>query len=774
MERGLLAFIIFLEVFLTNFFHVAIAQEIPELPKEIQEKILSNNKDTAKVHALHAACKIYIGTQKELTIVYAKQAENLSEEIGYVHGMAYSQYIEGYTYSLVSKFELAFKSYLEALKNFTETDDKTYIAKTCNELGIIYKNMGKYQEAIDIYDLALKNTEETGNTNFTINLLINTGVVYMKMSGYKEAASYLFRALQLSEEIKDFRQTALVHGNLGNLYMEQEVYTEAENHFTLALNNFKNTGNSRMEAVALNNLGKVFIKLKQNERAIVSYDRATKLFNEIGDNASLADCLKNLGLLYLNEGDPGQALNNFKASLELYNELNNEVHLAELYALIGGAYLSRSDFNNANFYLTLAIDNESKIIKDQDKLTLYKNKYLYHEALAGFRDALIYHKKYTALREELLNNEKLQEINKIETRYKTEKQEKENQILKVEQEQNKEEIGKKELINRFLMLGIVVFLFTVIHFYRLSRQKNKNNKVLTDRNNEIEKNREQIIKINADLEKSQKDLKEANTDLNDLNLQLNSILQKKTNQLNQTSEELDTFFYQSSHALRRPVVHFKGLLEILKLEKDEKSLLELHKKLDYTFNKMDVMLSKLVMASEINLEKGMEDTVNFKMIIEAVWVYLGIKYKLEDFKLNINVQPSLVYRGNNKLIEILFQNLLENAINFSALPELRKTIIDVHISEENAYLKIVFKDNGIGIPEQQLSKIFGMFTVASHISEGFGLGLYIVKKVITKLGGHISVKSTENEFTSFTITLPKNKVIYLEDLNITSKNKRLE
>ncbi|MBT33063.1 MAG: hypothetical protein CMO01_25675 [Thalassobius sp.] len=746
-----------------------------QLPDSLQKVLSSSKKDISYINALHEACKILIANDQVLSISYARKAELLSIELEYTKGIAYSQYITGYSYSLLNEYREAFESYLKALQNFTLIDDKYYIAKVCNEIGLIYKDMANYEDAVKFYQKALQNAEAINDKSFSVKLLINTGVVYLKQDKYKEAATYLYRALRLSEDEGNFSQVALIHGNLGKLYMEQEVFTEAENHFSLALNNFRNIGNQRMEALALNNLGEVFTKLSLNEKAITYYNSALKLFNTLNDKPAKADCFKNLGILYMKLENYTSALANYRASLALYLELDNRsTHLAELYALMGGAYLKQGDYGNAKIYLDQAILNEDKITRKIDLLLLYENMYLYHEALANFQNALIYHKKYSELREEVLNNEKLQEINNIETRYRTDKQEQENIQLKNEQEKQRELIGKKEFQNRFLIVGIIFFLFTVVHFYRLNRQRQKNNMLLKERNEEVEIKQKQIVKINDDLQASKDQLKLANINLKDLNIRLNQVLQKKTSELHQTSEELDTFFYQSSHALRRPLVHFKGLLEVLKLEKEEIKVFELHDKLDLTFHKMDVMLSKLVMASEINLEKKRDELVDFHKIISGVWVYLGLKYDTSIIDLKINVEDNLNYYGNNKLVEIFLQNLLENSINFKSIPELRRPEIRIDINSDSDKVKIIFHDNGIGIPQKQLKRVFRMFIVASHLTEGFGLGLYIVSKAIKKLDGEVKVNSQESEYTTFEITLPKNKGLIVEDITFEKKSKRRE
>ena len=104
----------------------------------------------------------------------------------------------------------------------------------------------------------------------------------------------------------------------------------------------------------------------------------------------------------------------------------------------------------------------------------------------------------------------------------------------------------------------------------------------------------------------------------------------------------------------------------------------------------------------------------------------------------------------------IFRNLISNAIKYRKINgESCRVSIKVDVNSERAL--IVFKDNGIGISAENLSKIFEMFYRASEQSEGSGLGLYIVKNAVEKLEGLLSVKSKPGEGTTFEITLP-NKV----------------
>jgi signal transduction histidine kinase len=103
-------------------------------------------------------------------------------------------------------------------------------------------------------------------------------------------------------------------------------------------------------------------------------------------------------------------------------------------------------------------------------------------------------------------------------------------------------------------------------------------------------------------------------------------------------------------------------------------------------------------------------------------------------------------------MKIILNNLMGNAVKYH------------NINQENPYIKVTFtrkkdtveigiEDNGQGIPEESLPRIFDMFYRASPITEGTGLGLYIVREALTKINGSIEVKSRYGKGSVFTIIL---------------------
>ena len=100
----------------------------------------------------------------------------------------------------------------------------------------------------------------------------------------------------------------------------------------------------------------------------------------------------------------------------------------------------------------------------------------------------------------------------------------------------------------------------------------------------------------------------------------------------------------------------------------------------------------------------------------------------------------------------VLQNLLDNSAKYKSPSKKNEIIIEA--VETSTGVRILISDNGIGIPENYQAKVFHMFYRATTISSGTGLGLYIVKNSIEKLGGAIELESIEGKGTTMSLTLP--------------------
>jgi signal transduction histidine kinase len=101
----------------------------------------------------------------------------------------------------------------------------------------------------------------------------------------------------------------------------------------------------------------------------------------------------------------------------------------------------------------------------------------------------------------------------------------------------------------------------------------------------------------------------------------------------------------------------------------------------------------------------------------------------------------------------VFNNLISNAIRYSD-PYKKQSFVRIGITTTVDQAHITVEDNGIGIEQEHIEKVFNMFYRATESKSGSGLGLYIVKETLDMLGGKIQVSSTMGKGTTFTLTIP--------------------
>jgi len=112
-------------------------------------------------------------------------------------------------------------------------------------------------------------------------------------------------------------------------------------------------------------------------------------------------------------------------------------------------------------------------------------------------------------------------------------------------------------------------------------------------------------------------------------------------------------------------------------------------------------------------------------------------------------------------LSILFNNLISNAIKYSDERK-EQSFLNVETFATDTHHVIIVEDNGIGIRSEDQKHIFDMFFVTQNSNKGSGLGLYIVKEAVDKLGGAIAVESEKNAGSKFIVQIPKNHVVSLE------------
>jgi PAS domain S-box-containing protein len=232
--------------------------------------------------------------------------------------------------------------------------------------------------------------------------------------------------------------------------------------------------------------------------------------------------------------------------------------------------------------------------------------------------------------------------------------------------------------------------------------------------------------------------------------------EKLIKELEAKNAELERFTYTVSHDLKSPLVTIKGFLGFLKRDfasQNEERFLGDIERISNATVRMDLLLRDLLELSRIGRLINPSENVSFdELAHEAVELVHG---QLEACGVQVQIAPYLpaVYGDRRRLVEAL-QNLLDNAIKF--MGEQPYPFIEIGQSGEDGDMPIFFvKDNGVGFAPEYCEHIFGLFNKLDPKTEGSGVGLALVKRIIEVHGGKIWVESERGKGATFYFSVPK-------------------
>lgn len=218
-----------------------------------------------------------------------------------------------------------------------------------------------------------------------------------------------------------------------------------------------------------------------------------------------------------------------------------------------------------------------------------------------------------------------------------------------------------------------------------------------------------------------------------------------------TNNELDNFVYRSSHDLIAPLKSLKGLINITQNEKAEKNRITYFKMMNTSIAKLEEFIKSILEYSTNANGEIDKREIDLNQMLDSVVDDLVYFDNAQKVALKRHFDKNLTFVSDPKRVKIIISNLIANAIKYHDYSQ-QNPHIEVTATRDNGQLNICIADNGQGIDSEHLNKIFNMFYRGSDSSEGSGLGLYIVRDTIQKLNGDISVESTINEGTTFSLT----------------------
>jgi PAS domain S-box-containing protein len=231
------------------------------------------------------------------------------------------------------------------------------------------------------------------------------------------------------------------------------------------------------------------------------------------------------------------------------------------------------------------------------------------------------------------------------------------------------------------------------------------------------------------------------------------LLKRQNEELTKINSELDRFVYSASHDLRAPLMSIKGLLNMIKVDPDKKNTDSYLELMERSVDKLDSFISDIIHYSRNSRMEIMPMSIDFNALLQESIDSLKFMEGAETVRSIKTLSSTAPFYSDYSRLLIVFNNMISNAVRYrDTWKEDSYLKIDVDVNEERATIR--FSDNGVGIAEEYVDKIFKMFFRANADSKGSGLGLYIVKSAIEKLSGEIQVESKVGEGTMFTVVIP--------------------
>ncbi len=680
------------------------------------ERILPASKGESRLEILNQLVEIYLLEDEPFAKERALEALSLSESIPKANGRSRAILNLGNYFYYQSQYDSSIYYHRMALSNSEENRDSLGKAQALNGLGVLFDVIGQPDSALNFYFEALAIHESLQNDAGISNSLSNIAYTHQTQGNDEEAIRYFNRCLEIDQKMGNKNLMATDLSNLGGMYTRIGQPQQALNFHQRALNIRRESNSPAAIARSLNNLSVAYEALGDLKKALATGEEALAIKRTLNDDYDITLTLNNLAHIQMGLGK------NYEKARGLLLEatrISDTLGIAKL-QIMNGALLAETYYQLGSY---------KKAYEEEHKLRL-----LEEAAREKARDSRI---------EELL------------ARFDAINQKMELESLRHHQEIQDQEIENADQRVLFLRVGLSVFVVLAIIIFILFLQMRKSNGNLRILNTRLEERNLQIAEKNTEIKEKSELLGRKNLEILEINSNLEDIVEERTRNLKETNKELDTFVYQTSHALRAPLMRVIGLFSIIRDSEDEAVRSSMQTRIDETIKGMDRMLYKLLDVQEIKLRELEPARTDLRQTLDEIITEVQEKSELSLASFKLDLPSKKVYVPDRFILRAILINVIENAYHFRRDGSESPHEISVQIVNQNDQnLRLIVEDNGMGIPQEEIGKAFDMFYRGTYKSQGTGLGLYVVHKSIERLGGTASLESKEGEWTRLTVDIP--------------------
>lgn len=395
------------------------------------KQLLTSAHDTVKVKLLSDLCWEYRFISADTALLFGNSALGLAQELSYPKGIAQAYNDMGIIYIDRSRYSKAIEYFQKAMNIRHKLNDKAGIASLYNKIGIVYQKQGKLKEALQNQIGALKIYEELGQDLWIGYCLNNIAIINLNLGYLQKSLEYNLKALSYRKKMDDVYGEAGSYGNIANVYQ----------------------------------------RLKDTVKAVSYYKQALVTFRKLDNGEGISAMLSNLGNIYLAQGKNRKALDLLEESLTIREKMGDLKAISSSLIKIGEAYTNKKQYDKAASALYRGMKTAQQIGVAEEEMAAYLNMAKMYAMDGQLDSAFNYTRRYIALKDSVYDQRLKQQIVDVQTKYETEKIEKDNRLLI--QEVQLKEARLKQRRTEILMLIFLVISITGAAIFLIYRRNQK-------------------------------------------------------------------------------------------------------------------------------------------------------------------------------------------------------------------------------------------------------------------------------------------------------------
>ncbi len=591
--------------------------------------------------------------------------------------------------------------------------------------------------SLEYSEKALKLARDLNYSNGIVNSLSLAGESERLTGDYPKALQYQLEALEISRELKNEFVESNNLGFIGVIYMELNEYRQALQYFLPAVTIKNRLPASPPSVFILANTGISYDFLDIPDSALHYLRLAARQNTEVRHPQLNSLIPRSVGNVYMHKGKLDSALQFYFAALQNSMSTNESINLGGIQQKIAEVY-EKLNLDDSSLYYALNAFNEAKRTSQKSRLLESSNLLvkLYRE-MHKYDSAFYYEDLATLVKDSLYGIPKFKQL----------------QLLMLSEQKNQQEIEKEQEgyknKTRMIALWSAVGIFLIIAFilFRNNRQKQKTNKVLENTLSNLRSTQAQLIQS------------EKMASLGELTAGIAHEIQNPLNFVNNFSEVNEELLRELNAEAD------KGNLEEVKAI--AKDITFNSEKINHHGKRADGIVKGMLQHSRTSNRQKEPTDINALADEYLRLAYHGLRAKDKSFNATLKTN----FDENIGTVNIIPQdigrvilNLINNA--FYAVDEKKKhtsagsvqngyePAVTVSTKRNNGKVEISVKDNGSGVPQKVLDKIFQPFFTTKPTGQGTGLGLSLSYDIVKAHGGELKVETKEGEGSEFIFYLP--------------------